>query len=199
MAKGEQTRERMIGEALRLGTIHGFGSISLADIADAVALSKSAVFKHFGAKDTLQLAVLERLVAVFTEKVWAPARNLPRGKPRLDRILDGWLAWVDGDGNDGGCGLIQAQIEFDDQPGVLRSLLKRKQLQWNATLAGEFRSVLGGRGRRTEAELAAFEFRCIVLGYNQSRRLLDDPSARTYAMRAYGHLMARIEQVAMIR
>lgn len=190
MSKGIQTQTRILNEALRQGTVRGFATVSLADVAAATGLSKSAVFKHYGAKEALQMAVLERLVRGFVESVWLPASQRPAGRTRLDTILDRWLSWVDGREGDGGCGIIQAQIEFDDQPGPLRSYLKRQQQLWNSTLVRQF-CVLGVS--REDAEQAAFEFRSLVLGYNQSHRLMNDIAARQHVRRAYLGLIARLE------
>jgi AcrR family transcriptional regulator len=193
MTKADQTRARILREALRQGTIRGFLTVSLADVAEAIGLSKSAVFKHFGAKDALQLAVLERLVADFTAAVWHPAERFPPGRQRLDTIFDCWLSWVDGESGSGGCGLIQAEIEFDDQPGTLRDYLKAQQSRWNKVLSREFSALAGGSISRDQAQQAAFELRSIVLGYNQSQRLLNDGASRKFAVRAYEALIARVE------
>ena len=196
VTKAHQTRDRILSEALRQGTIRGFSAVSLADVAEAVGLSKSAVFKHFGAKDALQLAVVERLVQDFTGAVWRPAAQFSPGRQRLDLILDRWLAWVDGESGDGGCGLIQAQIEFDDQPGALRERLKAQQTRWNRVLVREFSALAGGLINLDQAQQAAFEFRGLMLGYNQSRRLLNDDASRKLANRAYEALIDRVMALA---
>jgi AcrR family transcriptional regulator len=192
MTKAHQTRDRILSEALRQGTIRGFSAVSLADVAKVIGLSKSAVFKHFGAKDALQMAVLEKLVKDFTSTVWHPAEQLPPGRQRLDLIFNRWLAWIDGESGDGGCGLIQAQIEFDDQPGALREYLKAQQTRWNGVLIREFSSLTGGLINLDEAQQAVFEFTSLVLGYNQSRRLLNEDASRKLADRAYKALIARM-------
>jgi AcrR family transcriptional regulator len=192
VTKAQQTRDRILGEALRQGTMRGFSAVSLADVAEVIGLSKSAVFKHFGAKDVLQMAVVERLAHDFTCAVWRPAEQLPPGRQRLDLILDRWLAWVDGESGDGGCGLIQAQIEFDDQPGALREYLKAQQTRWNRVLVREFSALAGGLINLDQAQQAAFEFTGLVLGYNQSRRLLNDDASRKRANRAYEALVDRV-------
>ncbi|WP_027544574.1 TetR/AcrR family transcriptional regulator [Bradyrhizobium sp. WSM2254] len=189
MSKADQTRERILSEALHQGTIHGFSVVSLADVAEAIGLSKSAVFKHFGAKDALQMAVLEKLADDFTRMVWDPSERLRPGRQRLDLIFQLWLTWVDGSAGGGGCGLIQAQIEFDDQPGELRAYLKKQQLRWNRVLVREFGALASLS--REQAQQAAFEFRSLVLGYHQSRRLLNDDASPKLAHRAYQALIAR--------
>jgi AcrR family transcriptional regulator len=191
MGKAELTRERIITEAARQGSVRGVSAVSLADVADAVGLSKSAVFKHFQAKDALQMAVLENLVGRFADAVWKPAQDQPPGRARLDVIFERWLDWVDGGCNCGGCGLMQAQIEFDDQPGPFRDYLKGQQIRWHRTLAHEFAALRDPPPPPEETELAAFELKSILLGYNHSRRLLDDAAARAVARRAYQALVAR--------
>ncbi|WP_271602505.1 TetR/AcrR family transcriptional regulator [Bradyrhizobium sp. CCBAU 45384] len=188
-SKAVQTRDRIVGEALSQGTRRGYAVVSLADIAAALELSKSAVFKHFGAKETLQLAVIEELARRFTHHVWHPARRLPAGVPRLDSIFDNWLAWIS-DG-DGGCGIVQAQIEFDDCPGPVRAYLKKQQRVWNKTLAREFAAASRRKAQDPMVHQFAFEFRGFMFGFNQSFRLLDDPSARAMTTRAYQALLER--------
>ena len=196
VTKAHHTRDRIVSEALRQGTIRGFSAVSLADVAEVIGLSKSAVFKHFGAKDALQMAVVERLVQDFTCAVWRPAEQLPRGRQRLDLILDRWLAWIDGESGGGGCGLIQAQIEFDDQPGALREYLKAQQTRWNRVLVREFSALAGGLISLEQTRQAAFEFTSLVLGYNQSRRLLNDDASRKRANRAYEALIDSVVALA---
>ena len=45
-----------------MASVRGLAAVSLNDIAGAVGLSKSGVFKHFGDKEDLHLAVLEASV-----------------------------------------------------------------------------------------------------------------------------------------
>ncbi|UWU70915.1 TetR/AcrR family transcriptional regulator [Bradyrhizobium sp. NC92] len=189
-SKAVQTRERIIGEALSQGRRRGYAIVSLADIAEALELSKSAVFKHFGAKEALQLAVMEELARRFTHHVWYPARGLPTGVPRLDSIFNSWLAWISDD--DGGCGLVQAQIEFDDCPGPVRAYLKKQQRVWNKTLAREFAAASRREAQDPMVHQFAFEFRSFMFGLNQSFRLLEDPGARTMTTRAYQALLERV-------
>ena len=192
MGKGEDTRERIVSEAARQSSVRGVAAVSLGDVADAVGLSKSAVFKHFQSKDALQMAVLESIIGRFAERVWKPAEPLPPGRARLDTVFERWLDWVDGENtNTAGCGLMQAQIEFDDQPGPFRDYLKSQQVRWHRTLAHEFAALRDPPLPRDEADLAAFEMKSVLLGYNHSKRLLDDQAARAVARRSYAALLAR--------
>lgn len=188
MGKAEATFERVVSEAMRQGSIKGFGSLSLSDVAMEAGLSKSAVFSHLGQREELQLTVITRLCERFTAEVWTAAMDIPQGKPRLKEVFERWLNWIDGDTRGGGCGVIQAQIEFDDQPGPTRDYLRMQQRRWNRVLESELRHVASTADPEAARQLA-FELRGIVMAYNQSRRLMDDRSARTRANRAYARLM----------
>ena len=47
--------------------------------------------------------------------------DLPHGRPRLERIFELWLDWSELERAAGGCLIMAASIELDDQPGPLLS------------------------------------------------------------------------------
>ena len=53
MRKGEATRERILEEAARQAAARGLGGVSLNDVAGAVGISKSGLFKHFDSKEAM--------------------------------------------------------------------------------------------------------------------------------------------------
>ena len=63
-AKGEDRRTAILDAALELIGQNGFRRATLADIADAVGLTKAGVLHHFGSKDELRILSEEELVAV---------------------------------------------------------------------------------------------------------------------------------------
>ena len=187
--KGEATRARLIDEALNQVTIRGLAAVSLADVADASGVSKSAVLKHFQSKETLQAEVLDAMIQRFKEAVWDPAEPLAPGRERLDRIFRGELDWTDGKEMSGGCPIKAATIELDDQPGPLRDTLKASQVRWGKVLKREFRALYPAADEAT-IEVKLFQFKGLVLAYGHSKRLLDDEAARAQATAAYRMLIA---------
>lgn len=186
--KGESTHARLIDEAMAQVTVRGLAAVSLADVAGAAGVSKSAVLKHFQSKEALQTEVVDAMIARFTAAVWAPAEPLAQGRERLDRIFQGELDWIDGEDRPGGCPLKAAAIELDDQPGPLRDTLKDSQIRWAKVLKREFRT-LNPEADSVALEILVFQFKGIVLAYGHSRRLLDDDTARAQATAAYRALV----------
>lgn len=187
--KGVATHDRLIDEAMAQVTVRGLAAVSLADVAGAAGVSKSAVLKHFHSKEALQAEVVDAMIARFTAAVWTPAEPLAPGRERLDRIFQGELDWIDGEDRPGGCPLKAAAIELDDQPGPLRDTLKDSQIRWAKVLKREFRALKPDLDS-VALEILVFQFKGIVLAYGHSRRLLDDDTARAQATAAYRALAA---------
>jgi AcrR family transcriptional regulator len=186
--KGEATHARLIDEAMTQVTVRGLAAVSLADVAGAAGVSKSAVLKHFQSKEALQAEVVDAMIDRFKAAVWDPAEPLEPGGERLDRIFQGELDWIDGEDRPGGCPLKAAAMELDDQPGPLRDTLKHSQVRWAKVLKREFRSLYPDADDST-LELKVFQFKGLVLAYSHSRRLLDDETARGQATAAYRALV----------
>src|SRR5438045_5361767 len=83
---GEQSRSAILDAAARLATVEGIGGLSIARLADAVGMSKSGLFAHFGSKEELQLATVDTASSVFFRQVVNPAMAARSGIDRL-RLL----------------------------------------------------------------------------------------------------------------
>src|SRR3954467_11879142 len=92
---GERSRAAILREAARLATVEGLDGLSLARLADAVGMSKSGLFAHFGSKEELQLATVGAASAIFEELVIGPAGEAPAGVPRLRAYVERFLDHVE--------------------------------------------------------------------------------------------------------
>lgn len=192
MRKGEATRARIVDEAARQASIRGLRAVSLADLAVGVGLSKSGVFKHFEDKDDLQMAVLRATVRRYLALIWAPALQEPAGRQRVSVIFDRWMDWVELESGPGGCLIMQASREFDDQPGPIRDYLKECHVSWQRLMAGELKAAASPPLSEQAAIQAAFDMKSYILGFAEQRRLMDDQNSRTWARAAFDTLLARI-------
>src|SRR5947209_11539480 len=117
---GERSRNAILEEAARLATVEGIGGLSIARLAEAVGMSKSGLFAHFGSKEELQLATIEKADAVFAAQVLAPAADASDGLDRLRRLAEAYLRYVGSDTFPGGCFFASVLAEVDMQPGPVR-------------------------------------------------------------------------------
>lgn len=192
MRKGQATQARIVAEAGRMASVKGLAAVSLNDIAEAVGLSKSGVFKHFGDKEDLHLAVLDATVERFLALAFTPALKIAPGRKRLEFIFERWLDWIDTEGGPGGCPFLQASVEFDDQPGRVRDFLQQLHRRWGKTLTAEVRALTDPPLPPERVDQAVFDMKSYVMGFNQQRRLLDDARARALARAAFAALLDRL-------
>ena len=59
-------RQRILDQALRLFSAHGYHGVSIRDIAQACGLSNAVLYYHFGSKQKLYFEVLKEHIATLT-------------------------------------------------------------------------------------------------------------------------------------
>src|SRR5690606_24839849 len=112
--------------------------LTIGRLADALRMSKSGLFAHFGSKEELQLATIETASARFVEHVVMPTRDLPPGRARLDALMRAKLAYFRGDVFPGGCFFESVRQEFDSRPeSPVRDAIVEEEAKWEAFLQRE--------------------------------------------------------------
>jgi AcrR family transcriptional regulator len=190
MAKGQETRDRILDQALDLATIVGIEGLSIGELAKAAQMSKSGLFAHFDSKEDLQIEVLKKATVYFIETVVSPALREPRGEPRVRALFDRWLAWETL--RTGGCPFMAASFELDDKPGRVRDALVATQQDWidNLTAAIQIAVDEGHFRKDVDAGQLAFEVYGAFMGFHLYHRLIRDPKAHTRATEALERLLA---------
>ncbi len=188
-SKGAATRELIIERAYAIACRDGLEGLSIGDLAQAVGMSKSGVFAHFGSREDLQLAVLESGGRRFGEAVLVPALRKPRGLARLRAITKGWFDWVRD--NRQGCLIMGAVSEYDSRVGSLHDAVVALIQRWrNDTARAVVMAVEAGELRAdTDAKQLSFEIFGIALALHQDTRLFDAKQARAQAERAFDRLL----------
>jgi AcrR family transcriptional regulator len=178
----------ILDEAGRLARRVGLAGLTIGSLATQTGMSKSGLFAHFGSKESLQIQVLEHSSERFVDDVIRPALKAPRGIPRVRDLFERWLEW---DSADGGCPLVAATFELDDQPGPVREHLVRIQRDWADTLATVFTSGIGEGHFRPDTDPRQFaqDILGVMLSYHMSSRLLSDRSAADRARHALDVLL----------
>jgi AcrR family transcriptional regulator len=191
MRKGEATRLRILDEAARQAALRGLMGVSLSDVAEAVGLSKSGLFKHFDSKDAMERAVVERVLDHFTTFVWGPSRGVEQGRQRLEVIFERWLDWAETEWPQSGCPVTAFTVELDDRPGELRDVFQKRLQDWRKTVVREFCALREPPLSEAEAQAAYFQMKSFVLGHSDARRMMGDTDARRSAHAAFHALLER--------
>jgi AcrR family transcriptional regulator len=189
--KSELTRAAIVGAALDLAAAEGLEAISLQEVADRAGVSKSGVFSRVGSREALQKAVIEEFGRRFLADVFVPAMQLPKGLPRLDAIMQRWIARVRDVEAENGCIYSAGAFELDDREGPLRDFLHSEVTRWRAALR---RTVLqaidaGHLAPGTDADQLVGEACALVLGLLHDARFLRDSRAAQRTLASWQRLI----------
>ncbi len=180
--KGARTREAILQLAVAHACRVGLAGLTIGDLATAAGMSKSGMYAHFGSKEALQVATLDAAAQEFASTVVQPALSVPRGEPRVRALVDLWLASGRAR-RPGGCVIVKASAELDEQPGPARDRLRQLHESLDESIArivaggvreGHFRPDVDGRQ-------FAFDLYAVMLGFYHAHRLLEDPRAEARA------------------
>jgi AcrR family transcriptional regulator len=183
--RGLRTREAILARAVDIASVQGLEGLTVGSLAEQLRMSKSGLFAHFGSKEELQLATVEKARQIFIEKVSRPAIAARKGMPRLWRLIDLWLALVEKSVFRGGCFFSAASFEFDGRQGVVRDRIAAIMHEWIGVLARAVYEAqkTGHVDPKVDPTRLAFEVHAVAMGAHWAYQLLDDrqayPRART--------------------
>ena len=162
---GRRSRDAILREAAQLATVEGLSGLSIGRLAEAVGMSKSGLFAHFGSKEELQLATIETAGALFTEQVVEPASAAPTGIERLRELAERFLRHVEDGVFPGGCFFASVAAEMDTHPGPVRDLAVQVVDEWLGLLEAAARDAQaeGAIDPSEDAEQLAFELDAYLL------------------------------------
>jgi hypothetical protein len=105
--------------------------------------------------------------------------QLPKGLPRLDAIVQRWIARTRDVEAKNGCIFSAGAFEFDDREGPLRDILHAEVTRWRAALRRTVQQAVdeGHLKPDTDPEQLVGEASSLVLGLVHDARFLRDPRA----------------------
>ena len=194
--KGRRTREAILNRAVDLASVEGLQRLTIGRLAGEMGMSKSGLFAHFGSKDELLLATVEKARETFEEQVMRPALVADRGLPRLWSLCQAWLDYASGAVFPGGCFFTAASAEFDSRPGQVRDAIADTMRDWLRSLerAVGLAAEVGHVSTEVDPAALAFELHALSMGANWAWLLLDDSSAFD---RVRARLKDRLETLAL--
>jgi AcrR family transcriptional regulator len=192
-ADGERSHEAILSAAAQLATIEGLDGLSIGRLADHVGMSKSGLFAHFGSKEDLQLATVDKAYEVFVADVIAPALEQPNGLGRFEALCEGFLSHVEREVFAGGCFFAAAAAELDTRPGAVRDRIAGIHRDWSQLVESgvEAAQRSGELDPAVDPDQLTFELLAMLSQANAAWVLFRDPAVFA---RARCGLAARIEQ-----
>jgi AcrR family transcriptional regulator len=185
-ADGERSRRTILDAAARLATVEGIEGLSIGHLANAIGMSKSGLYAHFGSKEELQLATIAAAQEVFHADVIAPALEVGRGVRRVEALCERFLSHLERGVFPGGCFFASVGAELDTRPGPARDRIAAVQSGWAKLIASALREAQDNRELDPEARIdqLTFEIDALLAHANTVFMLQGDRAAFDLARRA---------------
>lgn len=189
---GRQTRAQILRAAMDIASVKGLSGLSIGELAGRLGMSKSGLFRHFGAKEQLQLATVEAAVSVFEAEVVAPAMAAPPGVDRVRALA--CVGRIPGTRRAGGCFFAAAAADVDSQPGPVRDRIAATGRAGIAAITADVETAQRRGEIRADIEVRqlAFELHAYAMEANWALLLLDDDGAGERARTAIDAALARV-------
>jgi AcrR family transcriptional regulator len=178
-ADGERTREAIVREAVTLATVHGLERLSIGNLANALDMSKSGIYAHFGSKQDLQLATVDEAGRIFQDEFIEPALAAAPGLGQLVALCDAFFDHLERRTFPGGCFFAGAVLEMGARPGPVKEQIAAFQGGLTALIRQFAVTALERHELPTDEDPDAltFELNGIILAANTNFVLRQDPAA----------------------
>jgi len=128
-------RSKILTHATRLFAAHGFDGTALQDVADAVGVAKPSLLHHFPSKEALREAVLQQMLAHWTELLPRILMAATAAEGRFEALTEALVSFFLEDPD-------RARLivrEALDRPKETRDTLTRQVRPWMAAVASYIR------------------------------------------------------------
>lgn len=172
-AKGRETRDEIIDRAVRIAGIEGLGSFSIGRLAKEMKMSKSGLWAHFGSKEQLEEALIERAHEIFVNRVLYPATDVPAGIERLWALCEYWLEFVEEQALPGGYFFTGAFFEYAQQNGPMARRMREIADEYFTALKSAVNEARNREEirREVDAKRTAFQLNSLLIGAQLARLL----------------------------
>ena len=190
---GERSRRAILDAAARLATVQGIEGLSIGGLAQAIGMSKSGLYAHFGSKEELQLATIATAQEVFDSDVVSPALAAGDGLVRVEALCERFLSHVERGVFPGGCFFASVAAEIDTRPGPVRDQIAAAQSEWAGRIATALREAQrrGELDKHASVEQLTFELNAALIQANALFLLQGDRRAFDLARRAIRDRLGR--------
>ncbi len=177
-ARGDRTRRAILDEAVQIASAEGLEGLSIGRLAEALDVSKSGLFAHFGSKLDLQVETVRAARDLFIDEVMGAASG-DGGIEGILSLTDAWLDYMEREVFRGGCFLVAASIEFDSRPGPVRDEIAGLVSEWLMALEAAIGDAqdAGHVAPDIDPQQLAFELHALCMGANWAYQLYRDSAA----------------------
>ncbi len=135
MTKAEKTRHFIVEQAAPIFNTKGYAGTSLADLTTATGLTKGSIYGNFESKEEVATEVYEYNISRFNERLdaYINAEHTASGKilAITKYYRENWKKMAER----GGCPILNASIEADDNLPFLKKNVQQSIKKWAAKMS----------------------------------------------------------------
>lgn len=124
MRNPELTRSIILETACELFNSQGYKATSISDITEKAQLTKGAIYRHFQDKSSLEKEALRTMCGQMLGDISRAVKEAEDSKAKLYCILEYFSAYGIKPPFKGGCPLMNAAVEADDNNPELKQVVK---------------------------------------------------------------------------
>lgn len=156
MGKGEDTRQRIINEAMALVNERGVAGTSLSDLMAATGLQKGGIYRHFADKEEIVRAAFEQYVGIVKDRLQQAVSGMERSPDRLKAIFRLLAGIATKPVVPGGCMVLNLATETDFSGVGPRDLVGQTFRHWEKLLRDELESGIQAGQMKKDADVDEF-------------------------------------------
>ncbi len=195
VAKGAQTRERIVESAATVFSKRGFFGASMTDLLEATGLQKGGLYNHFASKEQLALESFDWAVRHVEERYAAALDGVEGAVDRLLAIVEVIRGLVEDHALPGGCPILTTAIEADDTMPVLADRARAAMTRWQRLIGSNVKAGVARGELKPDADpyAVATIVTATLEGAVFLSKLYDDPVSMR---RAVDHVAAYVRGLA---
>ncbi|HVH87091.1 MAG TPA: TetR/AcrR family transcriptional regulator [Terriglobales bacterium] len=150
MAKGKETKRRIVQEAAAIFNQHGYEGGSMSALMEATGLEKGGIYRHFSSKEELAAQAFDYAWDAAVETRMRDLDLIPNSVDRLKAFITNFAERRSP--IPGGCPLLNTAIEADDGNPVLRERARKALTGWRNRLVTIIQEGLAKREMKSSVD-----------------------------------------------
>lgn len=130
MSKGQETREKILDEALVLFNTQGYQNTSFKDLTERTGVQKGGIYNHFSNKEQLTLDVFDRAIAKMRARSRQILQNQHHTIDRIKGVVAVFQSFQEDPIIEGGCIIMNTTVEADDTHPALLERSREAMEEW---------------------------------------------------------------------
>lgn len=189
MTKAENTRRFIIERSAPVFNKKGYAGTSLADLVAITGLTKGAIYGNFNNKDEVAVAVYEYNTGILRKKLDAAIGEKNTVAEKMEAFVAYYRSQWESIAERGGCPILNASIEADDNLPCLQVPVQRSIALWMKRIGSLIKKGKETGECRTSADPAAYAATVVTLieGGIMLAKIMKDPE---YLFKALDRIMA---------